>query len=478
MPRLPDWLSFKDLQRLKCEFIGTFFLCFAYSCKTHMEWSIAPLAVGATYAGVVYAGGPVSGAHYNPATTVALLVRGNIISAKNATLYMLTQALAAICAAVIAGGVFAFSNNAYPTPADDIDDWNAFATEMLFTFMLAFVILHVSTRDEVAGNGYFGLAIGLAYTAALIATGDLSGCALNPAIGLLAFINGDWNGAKQAYIYIFGPPIGAAIAGVVFRLTTMVDSAEESGQSAQIVSQGTYVTFLVEAVGTFFVCLVYAFTSPGIHLSPLAVGCAYAAMTYAGGPVSGGCFNPVVALAVAFRNFGTDLAPIFKPSTLLLYIAAQVAGALAAGGTAAAILVGDHKVGHPSVGSGSDMGSAFLGEMVGTCLVVLVVLGTATVESTRDNMYFALAIGFAILGAGAAVGGASGGCFNPAVGLLVFVSDSNLADAWIYWVAPPIGALFGLMAFRFVYYDDVAAEELGGVSKPDSSVGEGYAALA
>ena len=55
-------------------------------------------------------------------------------------------------------------------------------------------------------------------------------------------------------------------------------------------------------------------------------------MTYAGGPVSGGCFNPVVALAVAFRNFGTDLAPIFKPSTLLLYIAAQVAGALAAGG--------------------------------------------------------------------------------------------------------------------------------------------------
>ena len=154
------------------------------------------------------------------------------------------------------------------------------------------------------------------------------------------------------------------------------------------------------------------------------------------------------------------------------------ASALAAGGTAAAILVGDHKVGHPSVGSGSDMGSAFLGEMVGTCLVVLVVLGTATVESTRDNMYFALASGFAILGAGAAVGGASGGCFNPAVGLLVFVSDSNLADAWIYWVAPPIGALFGLMAFRFGYYDDVAAEELGGVSKPDSSVGEGYAALA
>ena len=85
---------------------------------------------------MVYAGGPVSGAHYNPATTVALLVRATS-SAKNATLYMLTQALAAICAAVIAGGVFAFSNNAYPTPADDIDDWNAFATEMLFTFMLA-----------------------------------------------------------------------------------------------------------------------------------------------------------------------------------------------------------------------------------------------------------------------------------------------------------------------------------------------------
>ena len=67
-----------------------------------------------------------------------------------------------------------------------------------------------------------------------------------------------------------------------------------------------------------------------------------------------------------------------------------------------------------SVGSGSDMGSAFLGEMVGTCLVVLVVLGTATVESTRDNMYFALAIGFAILGAGAAVGRGDGAAeFGP-----------------------------------------------------------------
>ena len=66
------------------------------------------------------------------------------------------------------------------------------------------------------------------------------------------------------------------------------------------------------AVGSSCVCLLYAVTSPGIHLSPRAVGCPYAPMTYAGGPVSGGCFNPVVALAVAFRNFGTDLAPIFK----------------------------------------------------------------------------------------------------------------------------------------------------------------------
>ena len=89
-----------------------------------------------------------------------------------------------------------------------------------------------------------------------------------------------------------------------------------------------------------------------------------------------------------------------------------------------------------------------------------------------------MAIGFVVVAGGYTGGVISGGCFNPAVGLLVFVSDSNLADAWIYWVAPPIGALFGLMAFRFVYYDDVAAEELGGVSKPDSSVGEGYAALA
>ena len=62
---------------------------------------------------------------------------------------MLAQALAAICAAVIAGAS-RFSNNAYPTPADDIDDWSIAAAEMLFTFMLAFVILTFPPETEVA----------------------------------------------------------------------------------------------------------------------------------------------------------------------------------------------------------------------------------------------------------------------------------------------------------------------------------------
>ena len=264
------------------------------------------------------------------------------------------------------------------------------------------MIFHVSTRDEVAGNGYFGLAIGLAYTAALIATGEISGCALNPAIGLLAFINGDWNGAKQAYIYIFGPPIGAAIAGVVFKLTTLVDAAEESGPVRANVSQGTYVTFHGRSSGhllRLFGLCVYVPRNPSFAPGR---GLRLRGDDLRRGPGVGRVLQSRRGAGRGLPELrhgpGADLQALdaaivhCRPSFVAVWPSPFTA--TQAGGTAAAILVGDHKVGHPSVGSGSDMGSAFLGEMVGTCLVVLVVLGTATVESTRDNMYFALAIGF------------------------------------------------------------------------------------
>ena len=247
MPRLPDWLSFKDLQRLKCEFIGTFFLC-SRQARRHGVVDRAAEPVGATYAGVVYAGGPVSGAHYNPATTVALLVRGNIISAKNATLYMLTQALVGDLRRRHCGRRLRLQQQRLPdATADDIDDWNAFATEMLFRSCSP---SDCTFPPETRSLATAILAWRLVWPTPphSLPRGD-SGCVKSGhrVIGRSSTETG--TGAGHGRAYIFGPPIGAAVAGLVFKLTTLVDAAEESGQSAQIVSQGTYVTFMVEAVG-------------------------------------------------------------------------------------------------------------------------------------------------------------------------------------------------------------------------------------
>ncbi len=170
------------------EGIATFFLCLAASL------SPSPISVAAILCALIYMGGAVSGAHYNPAVSFAMWVRGRA-SAKRLLGYVGVQLLAAVLAAVIIG----FYNGHSPERAKDIVEGlgdspyvaivEGSLAEFLGTFLLAFVILMVATSRHTAGNSYFGVAIALTVLGAGGAF-HLVGPSFNPAVKISGLLEG------------------------------------------------------------------------------------------------------------------------------------------------------------------------------------------------------------------------------------------------------------------------------------------------
>lgn len=203
------------MKRYLTEFIGTFFLVLTIGLTVIGKSTAAPLAIGASLMIMVYAGGPVSGGHYNPAVSLAALMR-KALPASDFIPYIIAQLLGAIAASLaamtITGETFA------PTPAAGSSVISAFLVEFLYTFALAYVVLNVAVAKKVAGNSYFGLAIGFTVVVAAYAGGGISGGAFNPAVGTGPTIinatmgSGNWS---ALWLYIVGPFAGAAVAALV-----------------------------------------------------------------------------------------------------------------------------------------------------------------------------------------------------------------------------------------------------------------------
>lgn len=196
------------------EFIGTFFLVFTFALSGN------PIAVAAILTAMVYMGGYISGAHYNPAVTLAVLLRGKI-ALKEALGYMLSQVLAGAAAA----GIFWLMAKSpfIPQPGEGLSLGLAYATEILFTFALASVVLHVATSDKVKDNYYYGIAIGLTVLAGGFAAGQISGGVFNPAIGLAPILM-DYTHLKDnlgsLVLYLVAPLAGGLLAAAIYRLTS------------------------------------------------------------------------------------------------------------------------------------------------------------------------------------------------------------------------------------------------------------------
>lgn len=117
--------------------------------------------------------------------------------------------------------------------------------------------------------------------------------------------------------------------------------------------------------------------------------------------------------------------------------------------------VGD--VNGPYPGDGVSVPEAFIAEIVGTFVLVIVILNVATAGSNANNHYFGLAIGYTVRAMAGAFGPISGGAFNPAVATLRLFSDKDSPDVWIYFLACPIGGLIAGFVFRLQNYEEFAS---------------------
>jgi aquaporin Z len=204
-------------QRAAVEFIGTFFLVFTVGMAAATAGSLAPLAIGGVLMVMVFAGGHVSGAHYNPAVSTAVLLRGKLTRADYGA-YVATQAVAALAAAAVVG-IIGYAP-AHPVAVASV--WRMLVVEFLFTFALAYVVLHVATADDTEGNSFYGLAIGFTLAVGVFAVGSVSGGAFNPAVALGATVMGlfSWS---HIWVYLLANFAGGAAAAAAFRLTAAPD---------------------------------------------------------------------------------------------------------------------------------------------------------------------------------------------------------------------------------------------------------------
>ncbi|HKP75560.1 MAG TPA: aquaporin [Longimicrobiaceae bacterium] len=205
-------------RKLVTEAIGTFFLVLTIGLTVTAGLPLAPLAIGSALMVMVYMGGAISGAHYNPAVTTAMLIRGKVTGAEAAG-YVVAQLIGALLAAL---GVYFLTGQTFvPAPAPGASVAQVLAVEALFTFALALVVLNVATARETEGNSYFGLAIGFTVMAGAFAGGPISGGAFNPAVGLgPAVVHALIGGQPVGHVihYVIGPLVGGAAAALVFAL--------------------------------------------------------------------------------------------------------------------------------------------------------------------------------------------------------------------------------------------------------------------
>lgn len=202
------------LPKYATETIGTMLLVATIGAAVGNASPLAPLGIGAVLAALVYAGGHVSGAHYNPAVTIAAFVRGRI-GHRDAVGYVVAQVLGGLLGAELVRVVAAAPTGAPLAPSGP-QAIAAFVAELVFTFALCYVVLNVATSKDHPDNSFYGLAIGFTVMAGAIAVGGVSGAVFNPAVLVGGATLGMFSTSALWYYLVAQVAAGLA-AGYVFR---------------------------------------------------------------------------------------------------------------------------------------------------------------------------------------------------------------------------------------------------------------------
>lgn len=201
------------------EFIGTFFLVLTIGMTGD------PIAIGSMLMVMVYMGGHISGAHYNPAVSISMKIMG-LLTTKELSGYIISQILGSMFAALI---VCWLNNSVMFISVGDYDSSQILFVEAICTFALLMVIFNVAVNPKTEGNSYYGLAIGFTIFAAASLGGGISGGVYNPAVGIGPIIiqlfqdvsqeSSILNSLGNLWYYIVGPIIGALCATYIYKIT-------------------------------------------------------------------------------------------------------------------------------------------------------------------------------------------------------------------------------------------------------------------
>ncbi len=197
------------------EFVGTFFLLIAITMAVSGGLGqFAPIAIGAMLMVMVFAGGHISGAHYNPAVSVAIYLRGKL-KAGDLLPYIVAQCLGGTLAVMLSGFLLESLNIPEPSPKE-LDIVPSLIVELLGTIALVYVILNVATASRTTGNSFYGLAIGFAVLALGYLFGNISGGAFNPAVALGITMAG-YSSWASIWIFLVANFAGGALGAFLFQ---------------------------------------------------------------------------------------------------------------------------------------------------------------------------------------------------------------------------------------------------------------------
>jgi len=406
-----------NVDKYLSEFLGTFLLVLTVTCNVLGGHEFAALSIACVLMVSVYALGSISGAHFNPAVTLAVTLSNKMEGGwARAVLYVIFQVLGGAVGAMV--GFSTYNQSFNLEPQRDFGGVHACLCEFLFTAMLCFVVLNVAYAKGTSGNQFKGLAIGFVICSGGYATGPVSGGALNPAVALgidLASIVK--HGFGWSCWYLVFQFLGGVAAAVLFRFVR----PEEFGDNAQ--AQNPMRKYLAEFIGTFYLVL-----SVGLNVlaknnsAAFSIAATLMCMIYALGDVSGAHFNPAVTIAILMSGRNkcshTDGA---------IYIVVQLLGGIAAGLLYYSVWGVTFPLGPQGV---HNWAAVSVAEIIFTAVLCFVVLCVATVKEPSKDM-FGLAIGMCVTVGGFAIGGISGGSLNPAVSVGIDTAHAIIADQ--YW---------------------------------------------
>jgi len=460
-PLIMQPLIAKDWTKIcLAEFVGTFLLVFTVGCNVLTENAVwGAVSIACVLMVSIYALGGASGGHLNPAVTASLALAGKLDShgipvGLQVVLYWCSQISGGLAAAVSYHLLF---DQGFVLAAKPGHNVGAHVCELLYTFMLCFVVLNTAASKAKAGkNQYFGLAIGFVIIAGGYGAGALGAGCFNPAVAMGIFAGADFlnqedevEAGKRCIFYIVVELAGAALAAILFSIVRPEEkNADQPPRDYSLQSK-----LICEFIGTYILVVTVGLNVlGGSPAAAFSIAAALTCMIYAIGDISGGHFNPAVTLAIHGCGKG-------KPdiSEAVQYILAQVAGGICAAFTYSICHNGETFPLGP--GAGFDVQRALIAEAAFTFVLASVVLCVAVVDDQPAAEFIGLIIGSCVTVGGFAIGGISGGALNPAVAIAIAVVHSvqrslggSLATMALGYTAAELGAGAAAAALFSVLY--------------------------